>query len=75
MWVTMRRFTGLPLGIVTFMLGRRSITTGIKPDGMQQAVMGLDWYAAIFRLPKVSALRPPKQTYPPPHQIVANRGV
>ena len=28
---------GLPQGIVTFMLGRRSITTGIKPNGMRLA--------------------------------------
>jgi hypothetical protein len=32
---------GLSQGIVTFMLERRSITTGVKPDGMHGMPLGL----------------------------------
>ena len=41
---------GLSLGIVTFMLGRRSITTDIKPDGMHRMPLGLSLGMVIFML-------------------------
>jgi hypothetical protein len=41
---------GLSQGIVTFMLGRRSITTGVKPDGMRRMPLGLPQGIDTFML-------------------------
>ncbi len=55
MWVKMRRCSDLSQGIVTFMLGRRSITTGIKPDGMHRMPLGLSLWIVTFMLVSIPA--------------------
>ena len=46
---------GLSQWIVTFMLGRRSATTGIKPDGMVRMPLGLSQWIVTFMLGRRSA--------------------
>jgi hypothetical protein len=41
---------GLSQGILTFMIGRRSITTGIKPDGMHLSICPLQRFQHVFDL-------------------------
>ena len=49
---------GLSQGIVTFMLGRRSATTGVKPDGMAQMPLGLSQGIVTFMLGRTPLARP-----------------
>ena len=57
---------GLSQGIVTFTLGRRSATTGVKPDGMVRMPLGLSQGIVTLHASKNLA-RP--QDLPAGHQL------